>query len=64
MPPPPRVTSQDVLKCGSKPQILGKHSVEGDLLRPATYLDEEHCKLNNVENSVVVIKIMRIDDLD
>lgn len=62
--PPPQVTNQDEPSCDSKPQILGKHSREGDLLRPVNYLGEQHCKLNNVEKAVVVPKIMRIDDLD
>ncbi|KAK1373377.1 Dof-type domain-containing protein [Heracleum sosnowskyi] len=64
LPPPPQVTNQDAPICDSKSQILGKHSREGDLLRPVNYLDKEHCKLNNVEKSVVVPKIIRIDDLD
>lgn len=53
VPPAPWVTRKDVLVGGSKPKILGNHFGEGDLLRPVTCLYEGHCKLNNVEKSVV-----------
>ncbi|KAL1810249.1 hypothetical protein ACET3Z_027239 [Daucus carota] len=62
--PPPQVAHQDASIYDSKSQVLGKHSREGDLLRPINVEDSEHCKQNDSERSVLVPKSLRIDDLD
>ncbi|KAF1002320.1 cyclic dof factor 1-like [Apium graveolens] len=64
LPPPPQVTNQDAPICDSKSQVLGKHSREGDVLRPINIEDNERCKQNDSARSILVPKSLRIDDLD
>ncbi|KAI3463967.1 hypothetical protein Pfo_020630 [Paulownia fortunei] len=48
---------------GSSPNsLLGKHSRNGELLKPNNSEGQEHLEPNNSESSIVVPKTLRIDD--
>lgn len=64
LPPPSSTTNQKAPGYGPKSPILGKHSREGDLLKPSKVEEEEHLDQNNSERPVLVPKTLRIDDLD